>query len=186
MILALDLASRKCGWCAGRGDAIPVAGAFVLDQHGDDLGAMLVQLEDNLSALINRFQPTLVCFEAPILPTGGRKGDGGAVMGSLLTRRKLMSIPAFLEYLCKKRSIPCAEDSVEAIKKELGGSFSASKEDMVSAALKCGVQLPATQAAGREDAADAFGCWVLALRHTDKALSTRWDRLLYSSRGALL
>jgi len=183
MLLALDLATRLNGWCGGDGSTVPVASAFKLDQHGEDIGAMLVELESNLNALIDRFQPTLVVFEAPILPSGGRRGQN--VMGSLLMRRKLMSLGSFVEFVCKKRGIPCAEESVRAIKRELAGTTKASKDDMVAAAIKCGVKLPEALAAGREDAADAFGLFLLALRHTNKALSAEWDRKLWSSRGAL-
>lgn len=185
MILCLDLATRLNGWCAGDGSKVPACDAFKLDQHGEDIGAMLAELDAKLCALMDRFSPALVCYEAPILPQNRRKGDGGAVMGSLLVRRKLMSLGSFVEYRCHMRGVSCAEAGVQAIKRELGGKSHASKDDMVAAALKCGVPLPETEAAGRKDAADAFGIWLLALRHTDKARSAEWDRRLYSSRGAL-
>lgn len=185
MIIAFDLSSRKCGYCVGDGSSVPHADAFILDQHGEDIGAMLAQLDDSLAVLFDKWRPTLCAFEAPILPSGG-KGDKGPVMGSLLTRRKLMNVAGHLEYFCHRRGIPYGEENVRTIKKELAGHGKASKADMVYAAQKCGVRLPATQAGGMEDAADAFGIWLLGLRHTNKALSAQWDRKLWSARGGLI
>lgn len=146
---------------------------------------MLAQLDENFTALFNRFQPTVCVFEAPILPSGGGKGNSGPVMGSLLTRRKLMNVAGHLEWFCYVRKIRCGEENVRTIKKELAGHGKATKADMVYAAEKCGVVLPATQAGGREDAADAFGVWLLGLRHTNRALSAEWDRRLHSARSFL-
>lgn len=181
-LLALDLSSRLNGYAAGNGHSIPVAGAFTLAQHGEDLGAMLVELEDNLSSLIARFQPTACVYEAPILPSKGDK----AAMGSLLTRRKLMSVGSFVEYVCHRRGIMCGEEHVRTIKKELAGSAKASKDDMVYAAQKLGVILPKTDVAGKKDAADATGLWLLGLRRLNPRMSANFDRILWSSRGALL
>jgi Holliday junction resolvasome RuvABC endonuclease subunit len=186
VILTLDTSSRKNGYCAGDGTTIPVASAFILDQHEEDIGAMLEQFDANVSLLFQRFQPTVCVFESPILPSGGGKGDKGPVMGSTLTRRKLFNVAGHFEWMCHTRGIPCGEEEARTIKKELAGSRKADKEDMVAAALKCGIVLPPTQAAGMEDAADAFGLWLIGLRKTNRELSARWDRLLYSSRGALL
>lgn len=185
MLLAFDLATRLCGWTAGDGRSIPVAGAFKMAQHGEDIGAMLGELDDNLNALFDRFQPTHVCFEAPILPQG-RRGDGGSVVGSLLVRRKLFNLGGHLEFVCHRRGIACGEEEVRAIKRELAGTTKAQKADMVAAAEKIGVRLPATQAAGREDAADSVGVWLLGLRRIEPALSAEFDRRLYSSRGLLV
>ena len=186
MILTLDTSSRKNGFCAGDGATVPVASAFILDQHGEDIGAMLEQFNQNVETLFRRFQPTVCIFESPILPSGGGKGDKGPVMGSTLTRRKLFNVAGHFEWMCHTRGIPCGEEQARTIKKELAGSRKATKDDMVAAALKCGVILPPTQAAGMEDAADAFGLWLIGLRKTKPALSAHWDRRLWSSRGALL
>lgn len=186
MLLALDLATRLTGYCAGSGADLPEADALRFAQHGEDIGGMLVELDDKVGALLDRFRPTLVVFEAPILPSGGRRGDGNTVMGSLLTRRKLFNLAGHIEFMCARRGIVCAEEEVRRIKRELAGHTKATKDDMVHAARKCGIKLPETQAAGMEDAADAFGVWLLGLRHQNRDLSARWDRLLYSSRGALL
>lgn len=186
MILTLDTSSRKNGYCAGDGTTIPVASAFILDQHGEDIGAMLDQFDTNVNLLLQRFQPTVCVFESPILPSGGGKGDKGPVMGSTLTRRKLFNVTGHFEWMCHTRGIRCGEEQAKTIKKELAGHGNASKDDMVAAAQKCGVVLPPTQAAGMEDAADAFGLWLIGLRKTNRTLSERWDKKLWSARGSLL
>lgn len=184
MIIGLDLATRLNGWCAGDGASIPSAGAFLLPQVEEDIGRMLCQLDDEIAALIDWHKPTLVIFEAPILPSRGRKGN--SVMGSTLVRRKLMNLTGHVEFMCTRRGIECREADVQRIKRELAGFASADKRDMVAAAQKVGIELPITKAAGQEDAADAFGAWLLGLRYKDGALSARWDSKLYGSRGALL
>lgn len=185
-VLGLDLATRLTGWCAGDGLSVPTAGAFELPQTGEDIGEMLDLLDLHLAGLFERTRPSVVLFEAPILPSGGRKGDKGAVMGSALVRRKLMNLSGHVEFMCRRRGIEYFEDSVQGIKKELAGFAGAEKTDMVAAAQKVGVALPGTKSAGQEDAADAFGCWLLALRYADPAASANWDRVLHSSRGSLL
>jgi Holliday junction resolvasome RuvABC endonuclease subunit len=182
VLLALDLASRLNGFCAGDGLSIPVAGAFKLAQHGEDLGAMLAELDANLCTLLDRFGVTAVVYEAPILPSRGDR----AAMGSLLTRRKLMSVGSFVEYRCHMRGLACGEENVKAIKRELVGKAHASKDDMVRCALKLGVRLPETEAAGQKDAADATGLWLLGLRRINPRLSQEWDRRLWSTRPVLM
>lgn len=183
--MALDLATRLTGFCAGSGETIPTCDAFKMGQHGEDIGAMLAELDDNLGAVLDRFRPTVCVFEAPILPMGGGK-KGGNVMGSTLIRRKLFNLSGHVEFVCHRRGIQCGEEKVQGIKRELAGSSSATKSDMIYAAETCGVKLPATVAAGREDAADSFGVWLLALRRIDPRLSAAWDKRLWSSRGTLL
>lgn len=179
MILAFDLSTRRNGWCAGAGLEIPTAGAFVLPQTGDDIGQMLALLDDQLSGLFDRYQPALAVYESPILPQGAGRS-------TLMIRRKLFALGAHLEFVCKRRGVQCAEFHLRAIKKELGGSGYASKADMTYAAERLGVKLPETQAAGREDAADAAGLWLLALRHMDPKAAARFDTRLWTGRGALV
>ena len=183
-VLGLDLATRLTGWCAGDGLSVPTAGAFDLPQCGDDIGMMLDLLDHNIAGLLNRFEPGLVVFEAPILPSGGK--GGAAVMGTTMVRRKLFNLSGHVEFMCTRLGVPCIEEDVFKIKKELAGFAGAQKDDMVAAAQKVGIVLPASKTAGQEDAADAFGAWLLGLRKVDRAASANWDRVLHSSRGALL
>lgn len=176
-ILALDLATIRCGFCVGDGLSIPMAGAWVFPHCGDDLGALGLAYENSLIATIERHKPDLVLYEAPIM-VGSRD--------KLIVVRKLYGLGWGTELVCARYAIPCMEAGLRRIKKELAGHSGAEKADMVSAARKLGVILPATKAAGQEDAADAVGGWLLGLRYADKATSAKWDAKLYSARGALL
>jgi Holliday junction resolvasome RuvABC endonuclease subunit len=173
------------GWCAGDGAAVPLANAFLLPKCEEDIGEMLCRLDEEIAALIEWHKPDLVIFEAPILPSGGNR-KGQTVMGKTIVRRKLMNLSGHVEFMCKTRKIECKEVEVRQIKRELAGFAQAEKSDMVVAALRAGIDLPATKAAGQEDAADAFGAWLLGLRYANRALSSRWDSRLYGGRGSLL
>lgn len=177
MLLGLDLATIRCGYCVGDGTEAPEADAWLFPYVGDDLGALAMAYEDHLIAIIERFRPTLVVYEAPILVSGRDK---------LIVIRKLYGLGWETERVCARRGIVCMEAGLRRIKKELAGFSGAEKADMVAAARRAGIALPRTKAAGMEDAADAFGCWLLGLRHADKRISSQWDQKLWSTRGTLL
>lgn len=184
MLLGLDLAPRKCGWCAGPGRDIPLAGGFRLTSDLNDLEGLLEETRTYLDVIITRFRPTAVMIESPILP--GSQG-AGPVMGSLAQRRAQMGQNAFVKWLVRYgHDIPVAEIDLWQIKLALTGSKQAEKADMVKAAEKAGIVLPSVLADGREDAADAVGVWLCLLRQQDKTLSADWDRRIFSTRGALL
>lgn len=186
-VLSLDLATRKTGYCAGDGETTPVAGAWLFDQVGADYGRLGGALWFNLDSMALRFPDlALVVVEAPILT----KKD------KLDTVRKLYGISFVVEtwvHLYSKRRVLeggdpllIREAGLKQIKRELAGHAGAEKSEMVAAAEKCGVVLPATNAAGREDAADAFGGWLMGLRAVNREASGRWDRRLWSTRHGLV
>lgn len=176
-VLSLDLATRKTGFCIGDGTDTPVAGAWRFAQVGAAYGRLGSALWFNLDSMALRYPDLgLVVVEAPILTKKDR----------LDTIRKLYGISFVVETWCELRGVPVREAGLRQIKKELAGRSSAEKADMVAAALKVGVRLPATFDEGREDAADAFGGWLMGLRATNRALSGEWDRRLWSSRSAAL
>jgi hypothetical protein len=55
---------------------------------------------------------------------------------------------------------------------------------LVAIAQKCGLQLPPGDPA--KDAADAWGAWLLLLRHQHPAASREWDTRIWTPKGALL
>ena len=176
-VLSLALATRTTGWCVGDGDTTPVPGAWLFDQVGAAYGRLGKALWFNLDSMALRFPDlALVVVEAPILT----KKD------KLDTVRKLYGISFVVETWCALRDIPCREAGLRQIKKELAGRSTAEKGEMVAAALKCGVVLPATLDKGREDAADAFGGWLMGLRAVNREVSGRWDRRLWSTRHGLV
>lgn len=183
MLLGLDLASRLTGWCAGDGTSIPACGAWEFERVDGDYGWLLDQLDQHLQVSIDRFKPEAVAYEAPILIARGR---GGAIVGDTLSKLRLLyPLGAHVEFVCRRRGIQCFEVGVKAIKKEITGNAHAEKGDMVAIAKKCGLKLP-IKSRGEDDAADAFGAWMILLRHFNPALSDHWTKRIYSPRGALI
>lgn len=186
-LLGLDLASRLTGWCAGGGAQIPECGAWELtpakqDDGSYEFGRMLGSLEDYLDVVFQRFAPTAVAYEAPLLITRRRGGGGfGDNLGKL---RLLYPLSAFVEWYCFRAGVPCFEVTVQAIKKEVTGNHLAEKDDLVAVARKCGLALPKGEAA--KDAADAWGAWLLLLRHYAPDLSRDWDKRVWTPAGAML
>lgn len=163
------------GFCYGTGETLPTCGAWRFEQCGDDLGEMLVKINGELSTVIYHRKVEVAAYEAPILTRYDKLGP----------LRKTYSLGAHLEFVCKQANVPCFEVDLRAVKKELAGFAAADKDDMVAAAEKLGVHLPATDAAGRKDAADALGVWLLLLRSRSPRLSARFDAALWGSRGGL-
>jgi hypothetical protein len=193
MLLGLDLASRLTGWCCGTGHDVPQAGAWafpkVTDEDGSaDYGLLLATLDDYLTAAHGRFGFTIVAYEAPILIARRPGVDPRQQRGfgdTLAKLRLLYPLGAMVEFWCYRRSIPCYEVTVAAIKKEVTGNHRAEKADLIDIAEKCGLKLP-SKSNGADDAADAFGAWLLLLRSVDKELSNAWDRKVWTPRGAML
>lgn len=192
MILGLDTAPRKCGWCVGDGSIVPTAGGFRLRSEMCDLGELLEEMKVRLDPILDRYRPEVVIYESPILPGNRRKGDDGPVVGSVEQRRAQFSQGAFVEWLCLKRGIICVEADPFEVKMALTGSkrpgrtSQEQKDAMVAQALKLGVSLPAAKVDGREDAADAVGAWLVGVRNYAKPFLAAWDRRVFSPRGALL
>lgn len=174
-----DLATHFTGWCSGAGDGLPTVGAFEFVPTGDDIGRLLAQFEMALDTHFLAFAPVMVAYEAPILVV--KHANRGT--DKLLTIRKLYNLGGFLEWYCRKRGIPCVEADLRQIKKELTGDSLADKDAMCRAARKLGLTLPAK---GADDAADAFGLWLLLLRTVSREKATRFDKALWGARGALL
>lgn len=147
MILAFDLATQT-GYCYGAHDECPSLGHFRLPKTGEDVGAFLDAGERSLDDLMQVVKPTIVCFEAPILPP----------TTAIRTVRKLHGLAGMLELVCHRRKVECVEVSVTAVKKVLTGSGAAKKEQMVEAARAMGFD-PRV-----EDEADALGVWIAVVR----------------------
>lgn len=188
MLLGLDLASRLTGWCAGTGAEVPECGAWAFPKIDGDYGLLLATLDDYLNVAHRRFGFTSVAYEAPILIPRQRGVDPRHTHGfgdTLAKLRLLYPLGAFVEYWCRRHEVECFEVTVAEIKKEVTGNRFGDKSDIIDIAEKCGLQLPSASK-GADDAADAFGAWLLLLRATDKNLSAAWDRKIWTPRGALL
>lgn len=172
-----DLAPGLTGFCTGTGETRPACGAFRLPRSGDDLGEMGLFLWNWLETHIETYRPTCIGYESPILTP----------KDNLLKVRKIYGLGVILETVAANHGIPTFEKDLRELKRELTGRHDASKDDMVEVAERCGIELPATKAEGREDAADAFAGWKIGIRELNPKLSQNWDRLIYSrGRGGLL
>jgi hypothetical protein len=176
VITGLDIATRLTGWCVGSGADTPKAGAWQFPQVHEEYGQLIDLFDRALETHVELYRTTTFIYESPILTRTDH----------LQTVRKIYGMGTHLEFFARRKGIRCVEEDLRKIKLELGGSFRSGKADMVAAAEKLGIALPKTQAAGREDAADAAGAWLVGVRHYARRYQEQWDRLLYSSRGALL
>lgn len=190
-MLALDLGT-SLGYCLGAGDKIPRLGSVLLPTTGDDVGLFGVFFWKWLNAMLEQEEIDLVVFEAPMLPGARIDPKTGNLIKApttIQTTRKLQGLAVITEVIVKLASddlvaagypeIRCREVFLQTAKKELGGSGKASKLDMMTAAKRCGVN-PRI-----EDEADAFGVWLVGIRHYRKAFAPMWDKKLWSGRGLL-
>lgn len=176
------------GWCSGDGTTLPTVGTWRFTQTGDNYGAVLAQLADAFHGHLIDYRPTAVVYEEPILIFNQRfKDKDGAWRkrnDNLGTLRKTLPLGARIEEICFRQGIPCHETSVASVKQELAGFRTAKKSEMVVAAEKLGVSLPAGP--GSEDAADALGCWLVLLRSRNRALSAKFDAAIWGGRANAL
>lgn len=172
-----DIATRLTGWCSGTGEVRPEVGAFRFPHLGDDLGELGLRFDEFLDIHFDRFQPTSVGYESPILkPTD-----------DLLKVRRIYGMGMVLETACARRGVPVWEKDLRDLKKELTGNIHADKADMVEMALLLGIDLPPSKAEGQEDAADALAGWLIGIRALNPQASARWDAAIWSKgRGGLL
>lgn len=186
-VLSLDLATRKTGYCAGDGETTPVAGAWLFDQVGADYGRLGGALWFNLDSMALRFPDlALVVVEAPILTKKDKLDTVRKLYGISFVVETWAALVSDRRVKAGEAPLPCREAGLKQIKRELAGHTGAEKHEMVAAALKCGVALPPTLDKGREDAADAFGGWLMGLRTVNREASGRWDRRLWSTRHGLV
>lgn len=181
MLLGLDIASRLTGWCAGLPSELPTVGVYEFPAVGDDLGRLGALFQTYIETTFDRFGPTTVIYEAPILVV---KSRGAQRTDKPLVLRKLYGLGFLLETFCQRQGVSCYEVGLHDVKRALTGNAMAPKEDMVAQARKVGLRLPSGP--GVEDAADAFGVWICGVRQFDKASAARWDSVLYGRAGALL
>lgn len=172
-VLAFDLSPELCGWGFAGRDARLEAGGFVLLGVVPDLGAQAAALDAVAEQLITRFDPELLAYEAPLLL---RKD-------TLLKLRHIYGLGMVLERLANAHGLPVQEMDPKRIKAFMTGDPYAKKPRVVASALSLGVALPATDAAGRKDAADGLGAALVALSILDPVAISPW---LAKLRGSLL
>jgi hypothetical protein len=198
-LFALDLATST-GFCSGSGEKSPELGSVRMPDTGQEVGPFLdffyrwlhlkltelMQDIDGLEVKPGPFgiQPAdasglMVIMEAPVLPRAKIDDQGTLRQAptSLATTRKLQGLAGVCEMVCYQRGVEIREVFVQTVKKELGGSGSSGKPDMMAAARRCGME-PKTF-----DEADAFGVWLVSVRHYARQFQHTWDQRLYGGRG---
>lgn len=161
MIWALDLATLT-GECWGDGSRLPSLGHNRLPSTGDNVGKFLIAYRDWFNRRLDDVCPTLVVFEAPILPR----------ITKLATVRKLNGLANVTEMVCEEEGLECREVSNSMVKKVLAGHGRAEKTDMVEAARRYGLEPKV------EDEADGFGIWLATIRARFPKLAPQWDPLV--------
>jgi hypothetical protein len=185
LILTLDLATTV-GFCFGKGDVLPTVGHVVLP--GVEMGDQGPKFSAFRRWMLNKIamvQPSLVVYEAPILPKPQLRRDARGKSfifwpTNIATTTVLQGLAAVVQLECEDLGIECRSAQVSEIKKELAGFGRADKADMMAAAERCGLRIAV------HDEADAFGIWLLAVRFWAKEYQRRWDTALYGMRGAML
>lgn len=171
-ILGFDLSPGLCGWACVGSDGIE-ADAFLLPDAGPDLGTLLAILEQHFETLCERFKPDCIGYEAPIR----LRHDSDR------TLRQNFGLGAGLEYFSLRANLPCYEIDLRRVKGVMTGDAHADKSVVVKAAIRLGVLLPHTDAAGRKDAADAVGVALEAMRLLHPQIAAPWLAIL---QGLLL
>lgn len=175
MILTLDL-GQKTGFCAGRGDSLPTVGTIYLPSTGDDCGAYGVAARTELHKIIARFCPDVVIFEAPVLPA----------TTTVSTTRKLQGLAMMVEVVCTDLGVICKEEFLQSVKKTMTGSGNASKQMMVNAARRMGLNPKTYNVTNRKgereeasDEADAAGIWLCGLGEYASRYLHQWQTLAH-------
>jgi len=184
MILALDLATN-IGECWGEPDARPSLGHHRLPSTGEDVGAFLCAFEDWLRGRLETVSPSVIVFEAPVLPRAKfnritKKVEGGV---ALLTTRKLQGLAGVLEMVATREGLECVEVQPAEVKQALTGKGNAKKPEMIAAARALGFD-PFVMRSNGEDAsdeADALGVWLRYLKVRHSEIAETWAPKLSAS-----
>jgi Holliday junction resolvasome RuvABC endonuclease subunit len=161
-VLAFDLSPSWCGWSYIEG-ATFLADSFNLGGVSSDLGAMGRQLTGQVRTLKDRFAPSRISYEAPILKPHDK----------LATLRCTYGVGMVLETLSAGWGIPCNEVDLRQIKSLTTGDQWAEKKHVAAAIESLGVRLP-LKAEGREDAGDAAGCALVTLQRLNPEEADVW------------
>lgn len=153
MILALDTATTT-GWAAGKPGDTPKCGARRFG--GGSTGEVIGLFRYWLNGRCDEFDPTLIVFEKPYIPRGGRKGP----MIPEATIRRLLGIAAQVEAVAWERKIACREASPLEIARFFIGTQTLKRAEKKAATIAmCGRYGWLTES---DDVADALALWAMA------------------------
>lgn len=122
----------------------------------------------------------VIGFEQPLLPKPFLKKGVIIYPTSIDTTLILQGLVAIIQGVAEELGLRYRRYDMGSLKKELAGFGGADKTDMVFVARKVGLTIEV------HDEADAFAGFLLMMREFNKAASANFDRLIWSSRGALL
>jgi Holliday junction resolvasome RuvABC endonuclease subunit len=155
-LLALDL-STNVGWAFYRDrDSVPSLGTWHAPRFTDrdNYGAIFVAFEDWLLACLREFEPTLLAFEAPILPRN-------RVFQKQRAIRLSYGLAEITERIAFRRAVRCIECHPSTVKVRLAGHGTARKMHMIAAAERLGFVVET------DHEADAIGVALVAFDHVD-------------------
>lgn len=162
-VLFLDLA-RVSGYAAGGLRGVEGFGRFELPSTQERIGPYLNLADKRIEALVRRFDPALLAFEAPWL---------NARRDTIINLRKLSGLANVAEQVADRFEIPCQEAEVRDIAKHfLGAKYhKASGAKKISTKVKC---RELGWDVDDDNEADALAglSFVLACKHPLKALET--------------
>lgn len=145
-ILTLDLATNL-GWTCGKPWEVPRFGHHVLPSTGENIGRFAAAFDDWLTGKLEAERPSLVVFEAPILP----------VQTTPSTVRKLTGLAWHTEFVCFGRRIECAEGRASSVRKLVVGSGKAKKPDVMHVCRRYGFKVET------DDEADSIALWIFTV-----------------------
>lgn len=170
-----DCSKNSTGWCVGAGDQTPITGAFQYDSVAADHGDLGAAFVNHLGAMVGRFgMPDEIGWEDPLMLRHDK----------LITMVNIYGMIFLLATWARSRKIPTRSIGHKKIKKRITGNGNATKAEVaqiVSSQLR--VTLPATVAAGRHDAADAAGGWVIMIDTHAPQHKPKWDAALRGTGG---
>jgi Holliday junction resolvasome RuvABC endonuclease subunit len=155
-LLALDLATHV-GWAffSERG-ATPKLGTWYAPKlpDRDRFGPIYSAFEGWLVRMIHTHAPSVIAFEAPILPRSKTFQKARAI-------RLSYGFAGSTERIAFEWQLRCIECAAASVKLRLAGHGHAKKPAMVAAAIRHGCDV------ATEDEADAFGVGLLAYDHVE-------------------
>ncbi len=158
VLIGFDNASRV-GWCAGDGSRTPAFGSFQLPVTGADVGRYLLEARAFYRILLDRFQPTICVYEAPV------RVENQAL------QIKLHGLPGILEMECVERGVRVVMAYPVTLKKRLAGHGHSKKPAMILAARGLGLEVD------NHDEADAVAAWLCGVEHYSDHWPAWADRL---------
>jgi Holliday junction resolvasome RuvABC endonuclease subunit len=147
-VLAFDQASVSTGWCFGTKSGLTECGRInITPRRFDSIGIRFLRLDREVTALIKKFQPTLLALEEH------------RAHSSVISAQMLGAASAVIMKCAEEHGLHYASFPVARIKKFGSGSHNASKALMLASARKKYPHLHIEN----DDVADAVAICGLAL-----------------------